>query len=356
MWSMTRYHILLNLREKAMVFWTLAFPLLLGLFFYFGLGGMDDASAFSPIPVAVLEPDGGTEEETEGFSAFLEGISGELIEPQYGMTEEEAQAALRDGELLGIFDYTDGGPALILGKSGLEESILEALLDGYEQQEAVLSDIQESFRQEAGETEGADAAAIRQETARKLQELTETAARRMQANLSPEGRRITVSPVHRLRMALSNGFSAYVVALMNMAVILVFLTVVFRGIDISAHPGYAVLTCMMGCLIGVTFGILVESIGKWSQNMKTAVLIGSSIFCAFLAGLMISGMKDLVEKHAPIINRINPAALIADSFYCIAVYDDMGRLGMNLLLMGAESLIFLLGSWLMTRRGRYDSL
>lgn len=90
--------------------------------------------------------------------------------------------------------------------------------------------------------------------------------------------------------------------------------------------------------------------------MKTAVLIGSSIFCAFLAGLMISGMKDLVEKHAPIINRINPAALIADSFYCIAVYDDMGRLGMNLLLMGAESLIFLLGSWLMTRRGRYDSL
>src|SRR5699024_3875963 len=31
MWSMTRYHILLNLREKAMVFWTLAFPLLLGL-------------------------------------------------------------------------------------------------------------------------------------------------------------------------------------------------------------------------------------------------------------------------------------------------------------------------------------
>lgn len=399
MWSMTRYHILLNLREKAMVFWTLAFPLLLGLFFYFGLGGMDDASAFSPIPVAVLEPDGGTEEETDGFSAFLEGISGELIEPQYGMTEEEAQAALRDGELLGIFDYTDGGPALILGKSGLEESILEALLDGYEQQEAVLFDIQESFRQAAGETEGADAAAIRQETARKLQELTEaasegaggsvaevslggrevsstapyyfalaamaclymcflgeTAARRMQANLSPEGRRITLSPVHRLRMALSNGFSAYVVALMNMAVILVFLTVVFRGIDISAHSGYAVLTCMMGCLIGVTFGILVESIGKWSQNMKTAVLIGSSIFCAFLAGLMITGMKDLVEKHAPMINRINPAALIADSFYCIAVYDDMGRLGMNLLLMGAESLIFLLGSWLMTRRVRYDSL
>ena len=95
--------------------------------------------------------------------------------------------------------------------------------------------------------------------------------------------------------------------------------------------------------------------GRYSPMRIFQTIINWLLFLAML-GLMISGMKDLVEKHAPIINRINPAALIADSFYCIAVYDDMGRLGMNLLLMGAESLIFLLGSWLMTRRGRYDSL
>lgn len=112
----------------------------------------------------------------------------------------------------------------------------------------------------------------------------------------------------------------------------------------------------MGCLIGVTFGILIESVGKWSQNIKTAILIGSSIFCAFLAGLMIGSMKDIIEKHVPLLNRINPAALIADSFYCICVYDDMGRLRTNLWGMGAMSAVFLLAAWLMTRRGRYDSL
>ena len=129
-----------------------------------------------------------------------------------------------------------------------------------------------------------------------------------------------------------------------------------EGIDLYYRPGYAVLICMMGCLIGVSFGVLIESIGTWSQNIRTAILIGSSIFCAFLAGLMISSMKDIIEKHIPWLNRINPAALIADSFYCICVYDDMSRLRLNLILMGIMSAVFLLAAWLMTRRTRYDSL
>ena len=85
-------------------------------------------------------------------------------------------------------------------------------------------------------------------------------------------------------------------------------------------------------------------------------MIGASIFCAFLAGLMIGSMKDIIEKHVPVINRVNPAALIADSFYCICVYDDMERLRLNLLIMGIISLLFLLAAWLMTGRVRYDNL
>ncbi|MFR3030959.1 MAG: ABC transporter permease [Blautia sp.] len=170
------------------------------------------------------------------------------------------------------------------------------------------------------------------------------------------GKRISVSPAHRLKVIVSNGVSAYVIALVNITVLMLFLTEGIKGIDIGNRPGYAAVTCMMGCLIGVTFGILIESIGKWSQNIKTAILIGSSIFCAFLAGLMISSMKDIIEKHAPIVNRVNPAALIADSFYCICVYDDVERLQMNLVIMGVMSVLFLIVAWLMTRRVRYDSL
>lgn len=428
MFSMTKYHILLNLRERTMVFWTLAFPLLLGTFFYFGLGGIDAASQFEPVPVAVLreaETDTNTEDaaqigaevsQADGAAAqagaadqeavqkkakaaqldrFLDAISGDLVEPQYDLTEEEADAALEDGTIGGILDARGEDPELILGKSGLESSILKALMDSYEKQSGIMLDIQNRAQEQAAEagnyvTEASEAAEASADSSdsetrtayvksvslggREVSSsapyyfalaamaclymcfLGETAARRTQANISEMGKRLSVSPVHRLKLVLSNDLSAYLIALVNITIIMLFLTKVVKGIDLYYRPGYAVLICMMGCLIGVSFGVLIESIGTWSQNIRTAILIGSSIFCAFLAGLMISSMKDIIEKHIPWLNRINPAALIADSFYCICVYDDMSRLRLNLILMGIMSAVFLLAAWLMTRRTRYDSL
>lgn len=551
MFSMIKYHLVLNLRERTMVFWTLAFPLLLGIFFYFGLGGIDEASAFDTIPVAVVqnetesvnsstsETTDNTSENTDDtsqstdtssestdsssentddnaseymdvdwssweeqadipdkqeiFAEFMDGISGEVIEPVYVTDKAQAEKMLEDGKISGIFDLTGDEIALTVDENGLEQSILKALLDGFEQQTAILTDAQDEMQPEldaridrvknAGEhmkdlgeqaqeigdkmsqakTDLEDTAASlqkqmadyqaqgeqikqqmstaqsdmqaakeRMETyanqlesiqndlesgkdeleaaktavtdyadmmSQKLQGMAdsmksgstdyvkevslggrnvssvapyyfalvamaclymcflgETAARRTQANISEIGKRISLSPVHRMKVVLSNGISAYLIALVNMALILLFLTKVVHGLDLSMHRGYALLTAVIGCLIGVTFGILIESIGKWSQNIKSAILIGSSIFCAFLAGLMISDMKDIIEKHVPIVNRLNPAALIADSFYCICVYDDMGRLQMNLVIMCVMSAAFLIVAWLMTRRVRYDNL
>lgn len=551
MFSMIKYHLVLNLRERTMVFWTLAFPLLLGIFFYFGLGGIDEASAFDTIPVAVVQNetesvDSSTSETTDNtsentddtsqstdtlsestdsssentddnaseymdvdwssweeqadipdkqeiFAEFMDGISGEVIEPVYVTDKAQAEKMLEEGKISGIFDLTGDEIALTVDENGLEQSILKALLDGFEQQTAILTDAQDEMQPEldaridrvknAGEhmkdlgeqaqeigdkmsqakTDLEDTAASlqkqmadyqaqgeqikqqmstaqsdmqaakeRMETyanqlesiqndlesgkdeleaaktavtdyadmmSQKLQGMAdsmksgstdymkevslggrnvssvapyyfalvamaclymcflgETAARRTQANISEIGKRISLSPVHRMKVVLSNGISAYLIALVNMALILLFLTKVVHGLDLSMHRGYALLTAVIGCLIGVTFGILIESIGKWSQNIKSAILIGSSIFCAFLAGLMISDMKDIIEKHVPIVNRLNPAALIADSFYCICVYDDMGRLQMNLVIMCVMSAAFLIVAWLMTRRVRYDNL
>lgn len=608
MFSMIKYHLVLNLRERTMVFWTLAFPLLLGIFFYFGLGGIDEASAFDMIPVAVVQNetesvDSSTSETTDNtsentddtsqstdtssestdstsentdddaseymdvdwssweeqadipdkqeiFAEFMDGISGEVIEPVYVTDKAQAEKMLEDGKISGIFDLTGDEIALTVDENGLEQSILKALLDGFEQQTAILTDAQDEMQPEldaridrvknAGEhmkdlgeqaqeigdkmsqakTDLEDTAAKMQSASAQAQTLSEkmkdaqtqaaqaqqdaavsgdagqtdtvpqqvamseeqkaaaaslqkqmadyqaqgeqikqqmstaqsdmqaakermetyanqlesiqndlesgkdeleaaktavtdyadlmsqklqgmadsmksgstdyvkevslggrnvssvapyyfalvamaclymcflgeTAARRTQANISEIGKRISLSPVHRMKVVLSNGISAYLIALVNMALILLFLTKVVHGLDLSMHRGYALLTAVIGCLIGVTFGILIESIGKWSQNIKSAILIGSSIFCAFLAGLMISDMKDIIEKHVPIVNRLNPAALIADSFYCICVYDDMGRLQMNLVIMCVMSAAFLIVAWLMTRRVRYDNL
>ena len=38
------------LRQKSMIFWSLAFPLILGMLFYFMFGGIEDLEQFQKVP------------------------------------------------------------------------------------------------------------------------------------------------------------------------------------------------------------------------------------------------------------------------------------------------------------------
>ena len=59
-------------------------------------------------------------------------------------------------------------------------------------------------------------------------------------------------------------------------------------------------------------------------------MLGISMTGSTLAGLMNSKIKFAVDQNMPIINKLNPAALITDAFYCINVDDDPVRMKTNL--------------------------
>ena len=90
--------------------------------------------------------------------------------------------------------------------------------------------------------------------------------------------------------------------------------------------------------------------------MKIGILLAISMLCSCLAGLMNGNMKDIVEQHAPILNRINPAALISDAFYCINVYDDPSRYTRNLVSLSLMCVLLILLSFYAVRKERYDSI
>ena len=80
------------------------------------------------------------------------------------------------------------------------------------------------------------------------------------------------------------------------------------------------------------------------------------MICCFLAGLMVSGMKDLIEKYCPIINRLNPAAVISDALYCVNVYEDQARLHQDMGILLVMCAVLTMTAYLMVRRERYDSI
>lgn len=112
----------------------------------------------------------------------------------------------------------------------------------------------------------------------------------------------------------------------------------------------------LGCLVGISLGILVGSIGKWKESTKIGIVLSVSLGSSFLSGLMIGGIKGLIEENCPIINRINPASLISDAFYSVAIYQDSDRYFRDVVTMAVLAAVFLGGSFLMVRRVRYDSI
>lgn len=127
-------------------------------------------------------------------------------------------------------------------------------------------------------------------------------------------------------------------------------------IDLGGNAGGILFINLFGSMIGVSLGTLVGSISRFSLGMKMGFGVLFTLFPGFLAGLMFGNMKNLIEQYCPVINRINPAAVLSDSYYCMAVYNDTERMARNLLILAVMCAVCVAASFIVVRRERYDSI
>ena len=164
-----------------------------------------------------------------------------------------------------------------------------------------------------------------------------------------------MTPTHKLKVILSEFVVAFVIHLVNVLILLFYLKEILR-LQFVGDMREMLLILIIGSMSGVAFGIWIGSVGKLGEGSKIGILIGFSMICCFLAGLMVSGMKDLIEKHCPIINRLNPAAVISDALYCVNVYEDQARLHQDMGILLVMCAVLTVTAYLMVRRERYDSI
>ena len=81
-----------------------------------------------------------------------------------------------------------------------------------------------------------------------------------------------------------------------------------------------------------------------------------TMLMCFFSGLMMGDMKATIELNVPIINDLNPPAVISDSLYYLNVDEGLGRFFIKVLFMAIFSAIFVIGGFLLTRRKKYASL
>ena len=348
MLHLIKYNLLVKLKNFATTFWPLIFPILLGTMFYFAFGNIDDAD-FETVQVGIVKEEGAD----TLFLMFLDQIenNGNHLIAAQELSESAALTKLENEEISGIYQV-ESSPSLTVASNGIPQSILQSILSGYETGKSTIRNIVRTHP--SGLWDGIQQMLNQQETLTEVSLGGQTingsaqffyaliamtclygcfigfgSAITLQANLTALAARRCVTPTHKLKLILSEQIASFLLGYFDVIVLLIYLRYI---------------------------GIFVGSLGKMKEGGKIGIILGFSMVCSFLSGLMNNTMKDLIEKNMPVINRINPAALISDAFYCINVYDDMSRYYRNLFTLAVMSITLVTASFLLILRESYDSI
>ena len=374
MLHLLKYSFLSKIRNFNVVFWPLVFPLVLGTFFYFAFGNINEAD-FQTVPVVVVKEDSAD----TFFLTYLEQVgesAPDLLKTEE-MSEKEALEALQDKKIKGIY-YVGKEPSLTVAGTGIEESILQTVLDSCENTRTTITNIMKKNPQMDMETMKTllSSDSLVKEVSLGGRTIDGNmqffyaliamaclygcfigfgSAIGIQANITPLAARRCVTPTHKLKLILTDQLTSFALGYTDVIILILYLRYALK-LDFQGQMGRMLIVALFGSLIGVSMGLFVGSFGKMQEGAKIGIMLGISMVSSFLAGLMNGTMKDIVEKSVPFVNRINPASLISDAFYCINVYDDMTRYYRNLITLAVMCVVLVMASFFMVRRERYDSI
>jgi len=365
-------------RDKNLMFWTLLFPIILGLLFWMSLANITSGEGFKNIKIAAVND--AQYKKDVYFDKALESVSqgeNKLFDVTY-TSKENAEKLLKENKIEGYI-YLDGGVNLIVKNSGINESIIKVFIDDYVQTISTVNNILEknpyamygSLNKDLSDREQylsqLPAGSAEPDTGvhyfytliamacmyGSFWGLKEVSA--IQANQSLLGARINAAPTHKLKVFSISMLAAVTIQLIEILMLLIFLIFVLK-VDFGNQIGYIILTCITGTFTGVSFGAFISSLIKKSEGIKVAALIGGSMIMSFLAGMMYAGIKVIISNNMPALAYLNPANLIADSFYSLYFYTGHEQYFINTVLLCCFTLLFGFLTYIVLRRQKYASI
>lgn len=377
------HNIRLLLRNRGLVFWTLAFPILLGVLFKAALGGLMTTQSFAPVPVAVVDSQ---EYRLSPYkTAFDELSRGDdaLVTVTSVATTAEGSSLLADDHVAGVVEVIGDEASLTVATGGMDQTILTLLLDEIAQRVDMVTTLM-ADEMAPGEDPQAVAAEIMDRLAESGFTLKDASPSSMdplmaeffslvamaalyggmfsgtlmnyaQPQLGAVGRRIGVAPTRKSVFVASGIIASYVVEFVGLVLLVVVCRFLF-GIDFGSNWGLTLVVASAGALAGLSLGVAVSALVRGGENMKIGVLIGMTMLGALLAGMMGGGLRYRVDATAPLVNKVNPVALITDGFYTLYYHPGSDGLWADLGILLVISLVLIGASMLTLRRQRYDSM
>ncbi len=372
-----KYRLKCLMRDKPMIFWTIAFPMIIAVLFQLAFSNIGKSEAFKAIDIAVI--DDVQYQENQFFRSALEEASkgDSRLFNLTVTTAEEAQKLLDDGSIKGYI-AVDTPIKLVVNESGISQNIIKSYIDNYSQTIAAVSTIilndpskqqevigsladRENYIKEVSGT-GAEPNTILNYFYSLIamaclyggffgkREITD-----IQADISPLAARVNVAPVHKMKTFIYSLSAALLIHCVELIALLCFMRYVLN-VDFGLRAVYVVLTTIIGSMTGILLGALISAVVKKSETIKVAAVVTISMFGSFLAGMMYQDVKYIVAKNVPILSYINPVNLLTDAFYSLYYYDNLLRYSLNMAFLSVFILLATFGTYLILRRRKYASL
>ena len=380
--------------NKMLIFWTFAFPIILGTFFNLAFSNIENSEKLDIINIAIIDNEDLKLDENKGIKEAFEQLSDEqnedrLFYTQY-VSEEKAKELLENDEISGYLIIEENKPKTVIKTNGINETILKYVTEQIMQTTKIVEDLAtekitkeiqsgnikidyQKIYQDVLDIASQDNVKIKNISNTNLSYtmiefytliamtclyggiLGMTSINNSLANMGEVGKRTSVAPISKGKVIISSLLASYITQLIGLAILFAY-TIFALKIDYGTNLPLIILLSLTGSLAGLSLGIAVATLVKSNENVKTGILIAVTMFGCFLSGMMGITMKYIVDKNIPIVNKLNPASMITDGFYSLYYYDTFDRYFFNIASLLIFSGILILISVRGLRRQKYDSI
>ena len=377
-----KYTLKVLLRNKGLLFWTFAFPILLGLLFNMAFKDIESKEAFDVIDIAIVE-NAYFENDLvfkESFKALSSDDSNKIFNITY-TDLEDAKKMLDEEKITGYLTLTGTGVNITVTSSGTEETILRYVTEEIESEKEIIYSFLTSETMEENDNFAEEISKIMANTEAKINDVSNknlgytmieyytliamaalyggtismNATNYKLANMNPVGKRTAISPVSKRKMILGSLLASYIVQLIGLSLLFIF-TIFVMKVDYGDNLPLVILLGLVGSLAGLSLGIMISSLFKTNENNKDGILISVTMFWCFLSGMMGITMKYVIDKYVPILNKINPASMMTDGLYALYYYETKERYFFDIISLLVFSFIMIIISYRSLRRQKYDSI
>lgn len=387
-----KYSLKTLLRNKGLIFWTFAFPIILGTLFNLAFSDIENKETLDIIDIAIVN-----NEEFKTDTYFTESFKvlskkkepNQLFNIKY-TNLSPAQSLLKEKKITGYLLFENHEVKITVNDKGYNETILRFIVDELSSQKEMLetlttkeiTDSYKSGNQNVNyEKIYQDTLNLINSTIPKLNNISNSnlsytmieyytllamaclygaliamfVTNKKIANMSSAGKRTSISPAHKKTLLLGSFLASYLVQLLGILILYLYTILVIK-VDYGNNTFLVFLLLMAGSLAGLTLGVAISTILKSNENTKTGILISLTMLASFLSGMMGITMKYIIDTNIPILNKINPAAMITDGLYSLYYYRTLDRFYFNIISLIIFSIIMLVMSYQGLRREKYDSI